>query len=166
MVSICCEYPLLCETTTAGDESDLTHREAAHLGSVNSSIYHLRKGISTFLFYDTVGQGSWSKQIAPRITTSGLRAAAELYGQTDFIYFMYCFPHLEAELHVLVSVLMKEVWCPDGEKVNLSQSQTSEVHKLFIKYFSVLPPWSGAVSNMETRALSSHPSPQQKKIGI
>lgn len=55
-----------------------------------------------------------------------------------FIYFIASFTHLEAELYVLVSVLMNEVWCTDGEKVNIFQSQTSESHKLFIKAFNVL----------------------------
>ena len=47
-----------------------------------------------------------------------------------FIYCMCSSTHLETELHVLVSILMNEVWYTDGEKVSISQSQTSEVHKL------------------------------------
>lgn len=69
------------------------------------------------------------------------------------IYCICSSTHPEAELHVLGSILMNEVWCTDGEKVSISQSQTFEVYKLFIEYFSVLQQWSGLVSNMVTRAL-------------
>lgn len=70
------------------------------------------------------------------------------------IYCMYSSTRLEAELHVLVSILMNEVWCTDGEQVSISQSRTFEVHKLFIRYFGVLQQqWSGLVSDMVTGAL-------------
>ena len=54
------------------------------------------------------------------------------------LYFIARFTRPEAELHVLVSILMNEVWYTDGEKVNIFQSQASEIHKLFINYFNVL----------------------------
>lgn len=93
-------------------------------------------------------------------------AAEPCWGASIFIYFLYSFTHLEAELHVLVSVLMNEVWWADGEQVNISWSQTSEVHKLFINCFSVLLQWSGPASDMEARAFSSHLPLSRKKISI
>lgn len=70
------------------------------------------------------------------------------------IYCVYSSTYLEAELHVLVSILLNEVWCTDGEKVSISQSRTFEVHKLFVRYFGVLQQqWSGLVSNTVTGAL-------------
>ena len=70
-----------------------------------------------------------------------------------FVCLIYSFTHLQEEMCVLGLVLMNEVWHADGEKVNIFLKQSSVVHKLFLKPFSVLLQWSELVSNTETRTL-------------
>lgn len=106
--------------------------------------------------------------MAPGITASGLGQRQSCAGARRYLFILYtALPVLKQNCEHWPQVWWMRCGSDRG-RVNISRSQTSEVHQLFIENFGVRLQWSGPISIITRREeLSDHTLPlNRRKISI